>query len=223
MINWKIFLIVLTILSTAGCSNRVYFGTSTRWALDASSTTVGLGYKAAQFAYVPPKRDGGEYSVLGRSDVDISIKDIVVEEEFATGQAAECAAASSTANMNLADEKKVTTKGSLIFGSYTSASFIDLNFGSANPFSGASIGYKRETATVIPITEDGHLRSVYAKTKINSLALSSSESSGTKTDGVRFQQVFATGKAAVYVAKEKVASMTDSQISNACTPQWPAE
>ncbi|WP_409277098.1 hypothetical protein [Pseudomonas defluvii] len=222
MPHWKIFIIMLPLMVNAGCSNRVYFGTSTRFALDVSTTTAGIGYKSAQFAYVPPKESGGEYSVLGRSDVDLSITDIVVNEEFATGQAAECAAAASSA-VNLAfaaDDRSNTKKGNLIFGSYFSVSLLDINFGSENPFAGASIGYKRESATVIPITENGQLRSVYANTKINSLANSAAETDGTRTNGIRFRQIFATGKAAVYVAKKNIASITEKKIADACTPQW---
>lgn len=208
--------LIIMVLST-GCTNRVYFGTSTRFALDASSTTAGLGYKAAQFAYIPPKKDGGEYSVLGKSDVDLSITNIVVEEEFATGQAAECAA-DRDFKINNAEEAR-TTKGNLVFGAYTSASLIDVNFGSANPFAGASIGYKRETATVIPITEDGLLRSVYAKSNISSLDYSTTETNGSKTGGVRFRQIFATGKAAVMVARDKLPSIAATSGATACNPQ----
>lgn len=221
MTPWKTIFILLSLVASVGCSNRVYFGTSTRFALDASSTTVGLGYKAAQFAYIPPKQGGGEYSVLGRSDVDISITDIVVNEEFATGQAADCAAAaSSSVKMALVSESnKDPKKGNLVFGSYFSMSFLDINFGSSNPFAGASVGYKRESATVIPLTENGHLRSVYADTRVNSLAHSTGEDDGTRTNGIRFKQVFATGKAAVYVAKKSVASLTKNKITDACTPE----
>ena len=220
MAAWKTAIILLITMAITACSNRVYFGTSTRWALDASSTTIGLGYKAAQFAYIPPKKDGGEYSVLGKSDVDISVANIVVEEEFATGQAADCAAAAPQATMQLSVKKEKTDKGSLAFGSYFSMSFLDINFGSTNPFAGASIGYKRETATVIPITESYHLRSVYAKTFINTLDSSSAPESGTQTGGIRFIQVFATGKAAVYAARENVKSLTEDKKTEACTPQW---
>ena len=79
----------LTAIFLSGCANKVYFGTSTRLAIDFSSDGAGIGYKNAQMAIVPPKENGTEYSVLGNSDVDISLSKIRIDEEFATGLAAE--------------------------------------------------------------------------------------------------------------------------------------
>ncbi|MBL4673541.1 MAG: hypothetical protein JKX81_14875 [Arenicella sp.] len=186
----------------SGCANKVYFGTSTRLAIDFSSDGAGIGYKNSQMAIVPPKEDGNEFSVLGSSDIDISLSKIMIDEEFATGKAAEYASQDDGSEKDLN-----AAHGNLLFGAYTSVSIIDLNFGVTNPFQGATFGYKRATATIIPIVDDS-LRSVYAKTSINSEPYDAETNPcGTKTDGLRFVQLFATGKAAVNMAKQNQTSL----------------
>lgn len=192
----------LTAVFLSGCANKVYFGTATSLAIDFSSNGAGIGYKNSQMAIVPPKENGTEFSVLGSSDIDISLSKIMIDEEFATGEAAEYASQDNLSNQNLN-----TTHGNLLFGAYTSVSIIDLNFGVTNPFQGATFGYKRATATIIPIVDDS-LRSVYAKTSINSEQYDAQTNPcGTKTDGLRFVQLFATGKAAVTLAEQNRTSL----------------
>lgn len=209
-------LLVLVIITCSGCANNVYFGTSTRLAIDFSSDTAGIGYKNSQVAFVPPKEDDSGHSILGKSDVDISMDNIVIDEEFATGLAAECASENTPPAAAIAGAPS-PSYGNLIFGSYNSISIIDINFGATNPFAGATFGYKRATATVVPIKND-FLRSVYAKTKVNTLDHSASETHGTRTGGIRFVQEFATGKASVHRAAANVASLTGGNKTTACTP-----
>jgi hypothetical protein len=193
----------------SGCANTVYFGTSTRLAIDFSSDGAGIGYKNSQMAVVPPKENGTEFSVLGSSDIDISLSKIMIDEEFATGEAAEYA----SQNKVFKSEPN-PAHGNLLFGAYTSVSIIDLNFGVTNPFQGATFGYKRATATIVPIV-DNSLRSVYAKTSINSEQYDAETNPcGTKTDGLRFVQLFATGEAAVNLAKKNQASLETAGSSD---------
>ncbi len=214
----------VVLASLIGCAkNTVYFGTNTNLAIDvdASSGSANIGYKNSQFASIPPKDDGTSFSILGSSDVDVSISDMVIEEEFATGLAAECAASRKTKKGDDKEEDK-TQYGTLLFASYFSVSLFDVNLGADNPFLGASIGYKRSTATVIPIKND-KLRSVYAKTSVNTLPYESSDSGSTTnkgnndtrthTKGIRFKQDFATGRASQYLASYNAKSLT--KIDNA--------
>ncbi len=199
----------LAVIFLSGCANKVYFGTATSLAIDFSSNGAGIGYKNAQMAIVPPKENGTEFSVLGSSDIDISISKIIIDEEFATGEAAEYAL-----HNDLLREDLNTTHGNLLFGAYTTVSIIDLNFGVTNPFQGATFGYKRATATIIPIVDDS-LRSVYAKTSINSEQYDAQTNPcGTKTNGLRFVQLFATGKAAINMAKKNQESLETAGSSN---------
>jgi len=198
----------LTAIFLSGCANKVYFGTSTRLAIDFSSDGAGIGYKNAQMAIVPPKENGTEYSVLGNSDVDISLSKIRIDEEFATGLAAEHASQTKALT-----RESNAVHGDLLFGAYTSVSIVDLNFGVTNPFQGATFGYKRATATIIPIVNDS-LRSVYARTSINSESYDADTNPcGSKTDGLRFVQLFATGQAAINMAKQNEGSLSKANNS----------
>lgn len=210
----------------SGCAkNTVYFGTNTNFAIDidASSGSANIGYKNSQFASIPPKEDGTSYSVLGSSDVDVSISDMVIEEEFATGLAAECAASRTVKKV---DEEDETKYGTLLFASYFSVSLFDVNLGADNPFSGASIGYKRSTATVIPI-KNNKLRSVYAKTSVNTLPYENNNTGNndtrTHTKGIRFKQDFATGNASRYLASYNAKSLTKIDNVTGCIPPTPTK
>lgn len=191
----------------SGCANKVYFGTATSLGVDFSADGAGIGYRNAQAARVPARENGMEFSVLGSSDIDLSLSQIYIDEEFATGKAADSLSMPKSAR----SITEPATHGDLLFGSYTTASFIDINFGATNPFQGATIGYKRATATMIPIVKD-NLRSVYAKTVINSEPWDpATNPCGTKTGGIRFVQLFATGQAAINIAVDNKESLQTGQ------------
>ncbi len=215
----SLYTIAFSLFILTGCaSNAVYFGTATNLGIDISSESTNIiGYKNTQIARVPPTQKGDAFSVLGTSDVDLSLTDVAIYERFATGEAADCAA---SANARAAALTPPTGLGSLIFGSYTSISFIDFNFGATNPFVGGSMGYKRATATMIPITND-KLRSVYAESSVNTIktADGADPAVASRTGGMRFVQNFATGKAAMIRAKANVKKLTgDNSAVSTCTP-----
>jgi len=217
--------ILLVSMLLSGChGKRVYFGTSTVLGVDFSSESKGgvIGYKNAQFASVPKKgksktKEGESekhegFSVVGRSDIDLSVTEVIIDEIFATGAAAVAAVNNGVAGK----EKKIVGNsakhGSLLFAANTSISLVDINFSATNPFQGASFGYKRATATVIPIVE-GNLRSVYAKSVVNSKAKASGNPCGTETGGIRFIQSFATGEAAENLAAIKKKELTQANVT----------
>lgn len=191
--------IVMVLLS--GCANRLYFGTATNLGVDFSETTANIGYKNINIANVPQKKDGTSHSVVGKSDVDISLREINIHEQFATGDAAIIATKNEKRDIVTTNDEN--TSNNLLFGSYSSISIFDFNFGSLNPFAGATIGYKRATATIIPVENNNtEIRSVYANTYITSLDKNASISNGTQTNGIRFITKFGTGKAAQQLAQK---------------------
>lgn len=211
--------VIILALSTGCAKNTVYFGTNTNLAVDfdVTSRSANIGYKNSQFASIPPKEDGTSFSVLGQSDVDVSISDMVIDEVFATGLAAECAASKPIPADALTGADK-TKYGTLLFASYFSVSLFDVNLGATNPFLGGSIGYKRATATVIPIKKN-HLRSVYAKNSVNTLKHdATTQQNGTQTDGIRFKQDFATGEASLFMASKNAKILTNDTSSIGCRP-----
>ncbi|HDZ07847.1 hypothetical protein [Pseudohongiella sp.] len=213
----KYKIILLAILISGCASNKsLYFGTYTRIGIDASSDGVGIGAKNAALNTAPAKKDGGAFDVLGTSDLDIAYTNTVIEEVVAVGQAAICAAQKAPVADNVKAFTELLPKpsegGSVIFGTYSSWSLLDLSWGGATS-TGINFGYKRGTGVKMPIVND-NVGSVYASISVNT---TDDDLVAPKTNigGTRNVHTFATGEAAIIKASEESRALNGNDAAYA--------
>lgn len=193
--------LVIALLLLTGCAtDSLYFGAYTRIGIDASADGAGIGAKTAAINITQTAEDGTPFDVLGMSDFDLSHRDAIVREIVATGRAARCAAKTEQPAPEIRDDEEEgevdEKKQRLYFGSFTSFSLFDLNWG-ATPTPGITFGYKRAVGVRVPIEND-QVGSIYAKVIINTTDNKGDEDDRSKLEhGVRTRHEFATGKAAV--------------------------
>jgi hypothetical protein len=210
----------------SGCSNKLLFVTHTSLGLDVSGNAqmpdrVSLTYNRQEFAHVPQKADGTSHSVYGGTDSDVSFSQgSVIKQTFATGQAAEIAANTNSSGNNrgistnectITNSAKLTctttNRAPLIF--LTGSTYgLHLSFGDGQVKPSLLTGFRRVEAAYIPVNDPlQEVRPVYADISINSKsnenkAISSQTIQPASTvGGVRIRQSFATGKAALHLAK----------------------
>ncbi|SFO67456.1 hypothetical protein SAMN03159304_04562 [Pseudomonas sp. NFACC24-1] len=205
------------VLMLAGCgTDSLYFGTYTRVGIDASSDGAGIGAKNVALNIAPPKKDGTAFDVLGTSDLDMSYTDVVIQEVVAVGDAAKCAAMKNKASGgNVAiqsQDAQSPAVGPIIFGTYSSWSFLDLSWGGATA-TGINFGYKRGVGVRIPIVNNT-VGAVYASVSVNT---TDGETVAPKTniEGIRSRYTFATGSAAVIKAAQEAKSLNGGDQSYA--------
>ncbi len=233
----------LVILTMAGCSNALYFGTYSRIGIDASTDGAGIGAKHSEIVVSPTKSDGSAHDVLGRADHDLSLISAVIDEEFAVGEAARCAAARVVSQQDAAkgfvaiDPNDPSTisevdgqeNTKLIFGAHTSYSLVDLAWGES-AVRGINFGFKRSVGVRMPIKDDS-LGSAYTRIRLNTLSASELNDPNepgyappdpnnpgppvSRTGGVRTKSVFATGVAAIIMANERASEITEVEGAKA--------
>lgn len=200
-----------------GCANRLVFTTQTSLGLDVSGTAqvpnkVSLSYNRYEAAIVPRKTNGDAHSVYGGLDADISfIKGSTIQQTFTTGEAAKLATGSGTAPTNSSGTAN-TDAAPLIFVTGTTFG-LHLTAGEQELAPNLLMGYRRSEATVIPVPDAAQeVRPVYADILINTKDNPSlGKTNGTATpittnfpavSGTRIKQSFATGTAAINLAKD---------------------
>src|SRR5688572_2608315 len=199
---------LLAAICLSGCSHSIYFATHTRVGIDASTDGAGIGGKTAAIAYAPPKKDGSAFDILGYSDIDASYKDTVMDEEFAIGAAAVCAA-STAAKMEVLQAAAEEKASPLIFGSYSSFSLVELSWGNSVS-TGITFGYKRGAGIRMPIGKDDKIGDAYARVTVNTTDTDRDNALKSNLGGIRYMHTFATGKAAVLKARARADELTGS-------------
>lgn len=223
-------LITVISLFLSGCANKdLYLASYSRVGIDGSTNGAGIGAKSGYIKVSPTKPDGSPYTVLGSSDIDVSITNVIIEEVLATGMAAICAANKKTDPALVAPTDKINafilekmedrsisvTQGkspTLIFGSYSSWSLIDLSWAEASS-QGINFGYKRSTGLKIPTPSGSEdIASVYAKVTVNTT--SDKGQYTTRINGIRNTHTFATGAAAIIKASRNANILSGLAASN---------
>jgi hypothetical protein len=204
-------------LLISGCANGLYFGTKTKWGLEATGTatapvSVGLTYHRGEAVVIPENEAGRTYSVFGGSDNDFSwFNGLAVSQRFATGDAAVIAAGGTVEENEKTNDAQ---HGKLVFTTGTTFG-LDLRYSSSAAQSpGLLAGYRREEGVFIPTKPSAvEANSVYADISI----VYSPDGDAAKLDaiepdrrprlsgGARIKQRFATGAAARLVAKDDAA------------------
>src|SRR5688572_27142218 len=216
-------LLVIEIVAATGCTPRLVFATKTNLGLDVSGTAqvpdkVSFTYGRYEGAIVPRSETGDPYSVYGGLDADVKFwqGDLTISQEFATGAAAQIAAAEMSV-----DEAKTFLKDfsfgtagntkSLYFVTDSSLG-IKISVGKQDVSPTLMVGYKRVEGAVIPVgPKEKEARSVYANIKINNAetrTAGAQDETHAKTiasafpynGGIRLVQGFATGRAADFRA-----------------------
>lgn len=223
----KIFsYLVLISLLFNGCGGKhLVFGTYTEFdvaGIEAKPTgdiALKIGYNRGELAYVPDNGKDG-YSVLGTFDSDVKLfSGYYVNEVFATGKAADIASA-GIANVSYIpakdkDSTDIDPVEPLLLTTGTRFGFhsiFSLKGGAVAPVD-ILLGYKRANFTVVP-TKKGSptARSAYAdivigegsrrvRAAIKAGAPTESKGISPTGQGIIIKQRIATGKAALYLAK----------------------
>lgn len=188
-----------------GCqSNRVVFVTQSSIGMDVSGTAtlpnrVSLSFDRYEAAIVPRKTNGEAHSVFGGMEADMTwFSGHAIKQTFATGEAAKLATGGAEENLGSTSMKD---KASLIFLTATTYG-LNLSAGEQSMPANFLLGYRRTEAAVIPTPDPAQeVRSVYADIHINSTGKSNQVASDFSVDGVKFKQSFATGRAAVNLAR----------------------
>jgi len=231
-------LIAASSLMLCSCvtDNALYFGSYSRVGIDVSSDGAGIGVKNATLNVSAPKENGGAFDLLGQNDTDLSFKDAVIRETVAAGPAAICAAKKEKdPAVESQQVRKARSKpGKIYFGTYTSFSLVDLNWG-GSPSPGINFGYKRGVGLRLPVVDDS-VGSAFASIEINTtdedrtvapagvLASDQPTDTGagpeqipkTQIKGVRSRQIFATGEAAVIKAAQFAGVLNGDATFNGC-------
>lgn len=213
--------LVAAIFSLAGCStpNALYVGTYTRVGIDASQNGAGggIGFKNVAMTIAPTKSTGEAYDVLGTTDVDLALNNLVLVETVATGEAAVCASGKSALAVLVKNVTAKTPKppGPLIFLADTSWSLLEVSMGeAAGP--GISFGYRRTVGIRMPIKNE-KIGSSYASVSISTLAIDhTSTAKKTEVSGTRSVYTFATGEASVNMAQKYAAKVAGNPQQVGC-------
>jgi|GEM_PF-6144452 len=227
MLKCALFFLLAVLVS--GCAHNLYFGTATSVGLDVAGTTkipskIAFAYDRSEIAIVPDNQEGDAHSVFASLDSEWTwFNGFFVKQNFATGQAAEIAAA-DTAETQYDLGGTPRTNKPLIFTTGTRLG-IDLSFGhTANAPASLLIGYKRGEMSLIPdVADKTVVDPVYADIVIAGYDAEDNSIPDQKTmlkprlGGVRIQQRFATGKAAIDAAnnRELRAKLREAVLGNA--------
>ncbi|WP_397448668.1 hypothetical protein [Pseudomonas sp. NA-150] len=199
--------LMAAIFSLSGCStpDTLYVGTYTRVGIDASHSSMGggIGFRNVALTVAPTNAKGDAYDVLGTTDVDLALRNLVLVETVATGEAAVCASGNSKVSDLVADIKNAPQKepGPLIFVADTSWSLLEVSVGDAvGP--GISFGYRRIVGIRMPVKNE-HIGSAYGSVSISTLETAhTNKAEPTEIGGTRSVYTFATGKASVNMAQK---------------------
>lgn len=200
-------------LLTSGCANKLVFTTKSSIGLDVSGTAevpnkVSFSYNRQELSIVPRKSNGDAHSVYGGLDADIGFwSGSVIKQTFATGIAADLAsggalpAAAAAATQN-------TETDSLVFCTATTFG-LHLSAGDGQVQPNMLMGYRRGEAAYIPVPDPAQeVRPVYADLLINTKDSDDPAARAVTThfpsanSGVRIKQSFATGQAAINLARD---------------------
>ncbi|NJM55086.1 MAG: hypothetical protein HC841_03450 [Verrucomicrobiae bacterium] len=188
---------------------------------------VSLTYNRQEFAHVPEKRDGESHSVYGGLDSDIGFwSGAVIKQTFATGEAAQeatkpkpprheppqpCCPTCQKSDPCECDPKPHQDTGDPLLFSTSSTYGLHLSFGDGQIKPTLLMGFRRVEATYIPISDSSkEVRPIYADILINSKPDDTPDTAPawkvtsdfpTGNYSVRIKQAFATGQAAINLAK----------------------
>ncbi|WP_295879957.1 hypothetical protein [uncultured Thiohalocapsa sp.] len=195
-------LCLLASMGASGCGGpSVYFAGYTRIGVDASVDGAGVGVRQSAVTLSPPRADGGAHDLAAVTDMDLSLTDLVISQDLATGDAAN---ALSTDGNSLAPQRgtgQFEEDSRLLFGSFTSWSLLEVNApDSASP--GILFGFKRAVALRVPVRKD-RIGATYAGVDINTTGdRHHGVPASALPGGVRNSYRFATGRPAVALAKQ---------------------
>lgn len=213
----KITLTAMSMALTACASNSLFVGTYTRVGIDVSQqgAGAGIGIKNVAMTVAPTKDSGEAYDVLGTTDTDLALTNLVLHEVVATGEAAICASGNGDVRALQRQLIKGQPQPPLIFVAASSWSLLEVSLGDATG-PGISFGYKRTVGIRMPIKNE-KLGSAYASVSISTLEKDhSSRARKTEIEGTRSVYTFATGKASLQMARQYVQQITNDKNAEAC-------
>lgn len=199
--------LICTAIALSGCSNNLYFGTSTSVGLSVTGTSkvptkISFAHDRSEVAIVPDDSAGNAHSTFAALDSEWTwFNGFVIKQHFATGDAADEAAKSGLATVTYAPPAAGRTSDKpLVF--VTSAKLgVSIDFGeSAEAPTSLLVGYRRYEGTIMPDARNQQkIDPVYADISIIADdSKSVTDATGPRIGGTRVKQRFATGAAAIH-------------------------